>query len=263
VSAPADLLLACATAGEGAAIAAALAPAGRARPPDGASAGATVLPATDVAGKTVVEGHLAGKPCRLVFTGIGPVNTAQALTALIERRRPALVLQFGIAGAYVPSGLPVGALAVASEEIYGDLGVLAPDGWHPADLIGIPVVPGGVDLPPRYNRFPLHGPLVRQALRLLDGAAPAVGHGPFLTLSQVTGVRAVGDALYQRTGALCESMEGAAAAHTCALYRVPFLEIRGISNLVEDRDRERWQIGPAVAVAQQGVRRLVPAILQE
>jgi len=36
-------------------------------------------------------------------------------------------------------------------------------------------------------------------------------------------------------------MEGAAAAHICALYKVPFMEIRGISNLVTDRDRGSWQ----------------------
>jgi futalosine hydrolase len=44
-------------------------------------------------------------------------------------------------------------------------------------------------------------------------------------------------------------MEGAAAAHICALYKVPFLEIRGISNLVTDRDRGSWQVERAVSVA--------------
>ncbi len=53
----------------------------------------------------------------------------------------------------------------------------------------------------------------------------------------------------RRWGALSESMEGAAAAHICALYAVPFLEIRGISNLVTDRDRGSWQVERAVAIA--------------
>jgi futalosine hydrolase len=238
-----DLLLLCATAGE---------------------AGALSDPADS----------LAAVPHRLVLTGIGPVNTAHALTRAVEGGRPAAVLQFGIGGAYVPAGLPVGSLAVASEEIYGDLGVLTPAGWQPADLIGIPVVPGaGPGEGPRYNRFPLDAGLVRRALALLQGpegrgaagagdGAGEVRAGPFLTLSQVTGVRAVGDELYRRSGALCESMEGAAAAHVCALYRLPFLEVRGISNLVEDRDRERWQIAPAVRVAQEAVRRLAPGLLE-
>jgi futalosine hydrolase len=44
-------------------------------------------------------------------------------------------------------------------------------------------------------------------------------------------------------------MEGAAAAHICALYEVPFLEIRGISNMVVDRDRASWKVEEAVAAA--------------
>ena len=45
-------------------------------------------------------------------------------------------------------------------------------------------------------------------------------------------------------------MEGAAAAHVCALHDVPFLEVRGVSNLVEDRNRNEWKIAEAAAAAQ-------------
>jgi futalosine hydrolase len=51
-------------------------------------------------------------------------------------------------------------------------------------------------------------------------------------------------------------MEGAAAAQICALYDVPFLEVRGISNLVEDRDREKWKLGEAAEAAQKVVLNL-------
>jgi len=73
----------------------------------------------------------------------------------------------------------------------------------------------------------------------------------------VTGVRAAGDGLHHRFGALCESMEGAAAAHVCALHDTPFLEVRGISNLVEDRDRSAWRIKEAAEAAQAVVRHLL------
>ena len=54
-------------------------------------------------------------------------------------------------------------------------------------------------------------------------------------------------------------MEGAAAAHVCALHDVPFLEVRGVSNLVEDRDRSKWRIGEAAEAAQRVVLKLVEA----
>ena len=60
----------------------------------------------------------------VVLTGIGAVNTAYALTQyLATQPRPSLVIQTGIAGAYVPAGIPVGAVVLADTEIYGDLGV--------------------------------------------------------------------------------------------------------------------------------------------
>ncbi|MQA92922.1 MAG: hypothetical protein GEU90_22310, partial [Gemmatimonas sp.] len=49
--------------------------------------------------------------------------------------------------------------------------------------------------------------------------------------------------------ALCETMEGAAYAHVAAFYGVPFAEIRGISNLVEDRDTSRWRIAQGAEAA--------------
>ncbi len=204
-------------------------------------------------GKALLEGLLGGQLCRLVVSGIGPVNAAQALTRELEAQRPALVLQFGIAGAYVPAGIGVGAVVCATEEIYGDLGVLTPDGWRSVEETGFPTVPGD---PPLYNRFALDPGLVA---RTAEAAAAATG--PFLTGSQSTGVQAVGDALHARTGAVCENMEGAAAAHVCALYDVPFLEVRAISNLVEDRDRSRWKMAAALDALHVAVCSIVGTIV--
>jgi len=52
-------------------------------------------------------------------------------------------------------------------------------------------------------------------------------------------------------------MEGAAVAQLCACLGVPFFEVRGISNLVEDRNLSRWDLPTAARVAQQAVRALL------
>jgi futalosine hydrolase len=192
----------------------------------------------------------------IVLSGIGPVNAAHALThRLMTAPRPSLVIQTGVAGAYVGAQLEVGTVALASEEIYADLGVLTLDGWKSVEEIGIPLVDAIGDRPARFNAFPMDPGLVRGAEAACEGILARTGK--FLTLSQVTGVRTLGDALHARFGALCESMEGAAAAHVCALHEVPFLEVRGISNLVEDRDRSSWRVRDAAEGAQAAARRLV------
>ncbi len=185
---------------------------------------------------------------RVVVGGIGAVNTACALTRAFASGPPSLVIQTGIAGAYVPAGVPVGSVVLAAEEMYGDVGVITPAGWLPADAIGIPLVDARDGQPARFNQFPCDPDLVARAAAI---AGPSIARtGRFLTLAQVTGVASVGDELYRRFNALCESMEGAAAAHVCASYGIPFLEVRGISNLVEDRNREAWRVGDAAAAAQ-------------
>jgi len=192
----------------------------------------------------------------VLVTGIGAVNTAHALTQyLTAEPAPSLVIQTGIAGAYVPANVAVGSVLLADMEIYGDLGVLTPEGWRPMEDIGIPLIEASASHDARFNYFPLDAALV-------DRAAKAAGTliartGQFVTLSQVTGVRTLGDALHARFGALCESMEGAAAAHVCALHDVPFLEVRGVSNLVEDRDRSTWQMTRAAEAAQRVAQRLI------
>ena len=204
---------------------------------------------TQHAGKTVIVGNLCGWRCTLLHTGIGSVNAAHALTCQLEGQLPNLVIQFGIGGAYVPTGLPIRSVVLATEEIYGDVGVVTPEGWKPANEIGIPLVHGD---PPHFNRFPLDSRLVSTAAEICGARC-----GPFVTVSQCSGVQTVGDALHARFDALCESMEGAAAAHICTLYDVPFLEVRGISNLVEDRQPARWDIPGAAAAAQSALIKII------
>ncbi|HJP31534.1 MAG TPA: futalosine hydrolase [Candidatus Latescibacteria bacterium] len=205
----------------------------------------------DVHGRTWRHGLCGGRTVDLVETGIGAVNTAHAVTRYLEARQPDMVLQAGVAGAYADSGLAVGDLAVAAEEVHGDLGVVTADGWRPADEIGIPVVHVGD--PPLYNRYPADEGLGRRAVDVLRAAGMGqVSRGPFITVQACSGTAALGVERASRVpGALCENMEGAAAAQVCCLYDVPFVEVRAISNAVEDRDLSRWDLPLASRRAQE------------
>jgi len=189
----------------------------------------------------------------VVITGMGAVNAAHALTReLVLSPHPRLVLQVGIGGAFVQANLPVGGVAIATEEVYGDVGVITPDGWLSAEGIGIPLVAANEQRTALFNHFRLDTALAERAAAICGART-----GRFLTLARVTGVRALADTLYERFGAICESMEGAAAAQICSMYDVPFLELRGISNLVEDRDRSKWRIREAALAAQEAALKVI------
>ena len=212
-----------------------------------------------LAHRDALSGQIKGRDVTLLETGIGLVNAAQALTGALASTAPRLVLQVGVGGAYPGSGLSIGDIAVATEEHYGDLGVYTADGWQSAEAFGIPLLKADRDY---FNTFPLNAALVSKAHDLIqgtpsDGTVPLVRKGSFVTVQQSTGIAARGRELAKRFRALCENMEGAAAAHICTLYETPFLEIRGISNPAEDRDRTAWDLPLAAVRAQKAALTLI------
>lgn len=212
---------------------------------------------TAVGRKTAWSGVLDGAPVLVFPAGMGKTNAAQALTALLETRPVRGVVGFGVGGAYPGSGLAPGDVALASAAIYGDEGVEAPGGWMSTEGIGIPLLERGGT--PIFNEITLDPDLVERARAALEAEGIAARVGPFVTVSACSGTATRGETLARRFGALCEGMEGAALAHVAALYELPFLELRAISNAVEDRDLSRWRLAEAAEAAQRAVRAVAAA----
>ena len=155
------------------------------------------------------------------------------------------------------SGLRVGDIAVAEKEVYADEGVLLKDGLHSFEITGIPLLK--VRGRKYFNEFPADKRLGRQALK----AACSIAHtksGVFLTLSACTGTRKRAAELDGQFGPICENMEGAAVAHICRIYGIPFVEIRGISNVVEDRNMKKWDIKLAAENCQKAVLQFIETL---
>jgi futalosine hydrolase len=200
------------------------------------------------------SGTIAGARVIFAVSGIGKTNAAHAATILIERYSPHCLVNFGIGGAYPSSGLQVGDIAVAEREVYADEGVLLNDGLHSLQITGIPLLKIGRR---RYfNEFPADKRLARIATKA-SGTVAHCGSGVFLTVSSCTGTAERAGELEARFNPVCENMEGAAIAHICCLYRVSFVEIRGISNIVEDRDLSGWDIRLAAENSQNAVRKFI------
>jgi futalosine hydrolase len=208
--------------------------------------------------REIYEGELGGWRTLLAVTGIGKVNAASTATALLEHFAPEILINIGCAGAYPEQGLTVGDLALATEEVFGDEGVATPDGWHSLELIGIPVVSKSGE--EYFNRFPLTRWAVDKAAHVAETGGFDLHPGAFVTVSTVSGSAGRGAEMFRRFGGICENMEGAAVAQVASLYGVDCMEIRGISNLVEDRDISRWNIPLAVELAQKFTLRFIGAL---
>jgi nucleoside phosphorylase len=154
---------------------------------------------------------------RTVLCGIGPVEAAAATARALAQERPSAVLHVGIAGA---RGLPPLTLVLGSEALYSDAtGPLVPARALPdATLLG----------------------------RLRE-AFPEAYVRPIGTSARVGGTHGVD----------VEAMEGFAVLRACELAGVPAVEVRVVSNEIDEEDRSRWRFDDAFAALAAMVPRLV------
>jgi len=181
--------------------------------------------------------------CVWALCGIGPASAAMTASILISRLQPARVILAGIAGAFPQSQLETGAIVQVSEECFADLGYENGGQWFNLDKMNLPMLPlAGRSLGCSHP------------LRLLDENQP---HASAITVSTVTSSHERADALWRNYRAGLENMEGAAIAMVCALFNMPFHEIRAVSNLVGPRDPASWQVrGPLQELGEWLTQRL-------
>jgi futalosine hydrolase len=203
------------------------------------------------AGFEYLEGKLGDLKIIVCAGGVGKINAAAATAVLIEQHHPRLVINTGCAGAYTGSGLSIGNLAVASEEVLADEGVIMADGWKDLSYMELP----SLDHSGRqhFNTISLSSHVSEKAMQLADSLELFLMRGRFATVSTCSGTGQRGGELARRWNVIAENMEGAAVAQVCLRYGVDCLEIRGISNMVEERDMKKWELTLAVEAAQRFV----------
>lgn len=189
--------------------------------------------------KIIYRGKCSGHDILLITTGIGKVNAASSATAVIENYPVRAVINFGVGGAYPGTGLNVGDVAIALKEIYGDEGVFTSAGIKDMKAIGIPLVKTGRTK--YFNEFPLDPPSI-PFQKDDNNMNIMIKTGNFITVSAVSGSQKRAKDLGKRFDAVCENMEGAAIAHVSALYELPMIELRGISNMAGVRDKRKWNL---------------------
>ena len=161
---------------------------------------------------------------RTLACGVGPVEAACATAAAIAERRPELIVHVGIAGARRSASLAAGTLVIGERSVYCDLAV--PPAWAPSELLA--------------------DAAMLAALRetLPEARVEAIG-----TSARVGGT----------VGCAVEAMEGFGVLRAATLAGVPAIEVRAISNEIEEPDRARWHFGVAFAAITEATPRLVQA----
>jgi futalosine hydrolase len=183
-------------------------------------------------------------PITTLITGVGGLPTTWSLMRQIDRGRPDLIIQAGIAGCFTDR--PPGEVLAIRDETLADLGV-----WEDYQF---------------KTPFDLH---------LADPNQPPFTGGrlvnPYPTLLTLTGLETVSAitvneistspdriAWYRtRTAAVVESMEGGALHYVGFQERIPFLQLRSVSNEIGVRDKSKWNIPLAIGRLNEQLIRLL------
>lgn len=167
-----------------------------------------------------------------ITTEVGIMLSTLAIYDSILNKKPDMMIQMGIAGAYNPKLQLGDVVAVLSEQL-GDAGAEDADGI--LDLF---------DLNFLQDSFPFsERKLFNKHISSWNLTLPLV-HSLTVNLSSGTS-----DTIKKRMVKYApdiESMEGAPFHYTALRNAIPFIQFRGISNYVEPRNKENWNIDKAI-----------------
>ena len=168
----------------------------------------------------------------LSVCGVGLVNTA-IHTSQIAQQDSDLMILIGLAGTF-NQDLEIGTVVNVTEEMFGDLGAEDQDGslLSVHDLKLIPE-----NKPPFIN-----GKLINPSANEFSFLPKASS----ISVNKVSGRQESIDLVQAKFGADIENMEGASFFQVCVNERIRFLQLRAISNNVEPRNKDNWEINKAL-----------------
>jgi futalosine hydrolase len=175
---------------------------------------------------------------KLMVTGAGPVVAAANLGSYLAAHGAMVngVLNVGVAGAYIDSGVELLDICLARQEVVGDFGICMQDRILDFD-------PGII---PPNRTIALENVLSAKIAGILRNNSISYKVANFVSVSCCSGTRKRGDFLRKKFAAGCENMEGAGVAMVCNNFNIPCVELRCVSNTVEDRNMDTWLLDEAI-----------------
>lgn len=218
---------------------------------------------------------IGGHDVVAVTSGIGMANAAAGTEFLIQTEHPAVIANFGCAGAHRRDLLP-GDVIIATEVINHALMQVLPDGserytgyatesegehQHGLELKPDPKL---VELAQQAAAANSPEPWPQELYwpASVPYRLPNVYLGPVVSADTWTQAHSRLDILHDRHGSLCEEMEAAAVGRIAGLHGIPTLFIKDISNneYLRESDLQEFSDFPVAEVGKRAAALLAQTI---
>lgn len=182
---------------------------------------------------------------RYAVTGIGAVSTVYHTLELIKKEKFELLIQVGIGGSF-DHQIPLGTAVTIDKEMIPEMGVCENQSYK--DIFQLNLADPNQSPYTSGVLFNMHQDLILKA-----GLPKKTGVTNNLISTDENLITR-----YKNTyKASVESMEGAAFHYVAIMQAIPFIQIRGLSNYVGERNKENWKIKEALHSATEACQHLL------
>ena len=170
----------------------------------------------------------------VLITGVGLMACTYSLQKQIQIKKPDLIIQAGIAGCF-DNNMPLTRVVAISKDTIADQGVTEQQVPRTIFELGLAAADG---FP--YKKGWLVNP--HRSLIKETGLSTAAA----ISINQVSTSAETINAYRKKFRPLVESMEGAALHYVALREKIPFLQLRSISNYIGERDKQKWKIKESI-----------------
>ena len=167
----------------------------------------------------------------VLVTGIGMVNTSINLTRELSKNSYDLVINMGIAGSF-KDFINIGDVVEITEDSFSEIGFENNNQFN------------------KFSEFDIKTSFTvnpKSTLTRVKSITVNTVHGNAQSISEIV----------ERENTDIESMEGAAVFNVCEDFNTNCIQIRSISNKVEARNKDNWDIKTAISNLNNEVERII------
>src|SRR5437773_2096119 len=170
----------------------------------------------------------------VLISGIGLTATTYHLSKQIQLKRADQVIQAGVAGCF-DKKVSLGSVVVVSRDTIADQSVVELNQLK--SLFKLKLVP--------YNQSPFKNSwLINPYSDLMRLAGLKIVNA--ISVNQITTSRQMIKFYRNRFNPAIESMEGAALHYVCLMEKIPFIQLRSISNYIGERNKDKWNMKESI-----------------
>jgi len=195
--------------------------------------------------KKEIEPFIAdNKTAEILITGIGIPATIYNLQKQLAKNSCDLVIQAGIAGAF-DTDTKLGNVVVIKQDIFADIGIEEKENF--TSIFHTELING--------NEYPYTDGWLVNLNPLLFNPTFEMVNG--VTVNKVSDSQLQKKQLESCFAPQTESMEGAAFHYVCLQEKIPFIQIRSISNYVGERNKNNWKMTEAISNLNEALNKLI------